>query len=423
MLEHSLPHPALQTSAPATGELELLLCCARTVRDAATLKRAAELLAQQISWDRVLEQASRHRILPLLYLNLSRLEWEGVPAAVRSELHSRQQSNAADALGLAGELLRLLDSLGRHGIRAIPFKGVTLAARAYRDVALRDAGDIDLLVRRQQIVEAVKLLESSGHRPVFPTSTAAESQYLRRLSGPRREDYLLSHCEHHLVREEGRVNVDLHWAITLREFCLPLNTEGLWQRATTLSLAGREVPVLRDEDLLLVLCVNGAKDCWERLDRVCDVHELIGAAPGLDWERVIDLARRSGAQRMVRLGLALASHLLGATLPSSVETYLHGDPHLTVLVAEVRDSLLGSAGLTLDTRSSRAMFHLRLRERWRDRAQYCAAHLRPGVGDWAGVPLPPALGFLHYVLRPFRLAARYCFKPTGAPPADRPSVF
>lgn len=423
MLDHSVPHPPLQPSAPLAREPELLLCCARTRPDGPTLQRAAELLLQEIAWDRVLERASRHRVLPLLHLNLSRLDWRGVPARVRSELHSLQQSNAADALQLAGELLHLLSFMGQHGIGAIPFKGVALAARAYGDVALRDAGDIDLLVRRRQIVDAVGLLESAGHRPVFPTSTAAESDYLRNLSGLRRTDYLRSHCEHHLVREEGRVNVDLHWAITLREFCLPLNTDGLWRRATTLSLAGRDVPALCDEDLLLVLCVNGAKDCWERLDRVCDVHELICAAPTLDWEHVIELARRSGAQRMLRLGLALASQLLGAALPSSVEAYLRGDPHLATLVAQVRAGLLGSAESTPDNRSGRAMFHLRLRERWRDRAQYCAAHLRPGVGDWAGVPLPPALGFLHYVLRPFRLAARYCFRAPAALPADRPSVF
>jgi hypothetical protein len=105
-----------------------------------------------------------------------------------------------------------------------------------------------------------------------------------------------------------------------------------------------------------------------------------------------------------------------------VETYLRGDPEVATLSAQVQAKLLGPADSTPDTRSGRAMFHLRLRERWRDRAQYCAAHLRPGVGDWAGVPLPQGLRFLYYVLRPFRLAARYCFKSTGAQPADRSSV-
>lgn len=417
-----VPHVPVHVAAPCEREIELLLCCARTRPDGAALRRASQLLVEGIAWNRALRQATRHRILPLLHLNLSRLEWTGVPAEVRSELRLAQQSNAAAGLSLVGELLRLLALLNQHDIRAIPFKGVALAARAYGDVALRDVGDIDLLVRRENIVKAVGLLELTGHRPIFPTSTLAESDYLCSLTGRRREDYLLSHCEHHLVADQGRVNVDLHWAITLREFCLPLSIEGLWQRATTQPLAGRTTPALSDEDLLLVLCVNGAKDCWERLDRVCDVAELIGAAPSLDWDRVTQLAGTSGARRMLRLGLSLASQLLGAVLPPAMKSYVRRDPHAAAASAQVRARLLGPIEALPASRSGRAMFHLRLRERWRDRAQYCAAQLRPGVGDWAGVPLPPALGFLHYVLRPFRLAARYCFNPPAVPPAGRPSA-
>lgn len=409
-------------AAPLSREIELLLCCARTSRDDAKLRRAADLVAGGVSWDRLIGQASRHRILPLLHLNLGRLQWSGVPDQIRVALHRWQQSNAAAALGLVGEMRRLLGLLAERGVDAIPFKGVALADRAYGDLALRDAGDIDLLVRRDDIVKAVELLESCGYRPIFPTSTRGESDYLRGLTGGRRREYLLWHCEHHLVADEGRVNVDLHWAITLREFSLPLNTNELWRRAGSRPLAGQTTPALADEDLLLVLCVNGAKDCWERLDRVCDVAELVRAAPALDWERVIGLAGGCGAGRMVRLGLLLAWQLLDATLPPHVSSYVRGDANLVPLAAAVRARLLGPAESVPESRSGRAMFHLRLRERWRDRAQYCAAQLRPGVGDWAGLPLPPSLGFLHYVLRPFRLVARYCFNAPPAPPRGRPSA-
>jgi hypothetical protein len=54
-----------------------------------------------------------------------------------------------------------------------------------------------------------------------------------------------------------------------------------------------------------------------------------------------------------------------------------------------------------------SLFHLRLRERKRDRLAYCLAHLRPGVGDWVSLPLPRGLSFLYYVIRPFRLLGRY----------------
>lgn len=409
--------------APRTGhEIDLLLCCARTDVGPTALQRAASLLARPIDWDVVVRLARRHRIVPLLHLNLDRLQWMAVPADVRSELHAARQANAANCLQLAGELVRLLNVFGQAGIVAIPFKGVTLAARTYGDVALREAGDIDLLVRREDIARAVDLLESTGLRPAFPTSTSREARYLRNLNRSRRADYLLSHSEHHFVSDDGRLNVDLHWAIALREFSLPLDMRGLWERVTRQRLAGREMPALCDEDLLLALCVNGAKDCWERLDRVCDVAELVRAAPQLDWDRLFDLSRRAGAQRMLRLGLSLARDLLDADLGPQVAGFVPQDRRVASLAGGIRERMFDVSRPPSDLRSTRALFHLKLRERWRDRAQYCLAQLRPGVGDWAAVRLPRGLEFLYYVSRPLRLAARYVLRRQAAPPADRASA-
>lgn len=422
MLFRHVPKPQSHRAPRTNTEIDLLLCCARTDPGPTVLQRAASLLEGPTDWDVVVRLARRHRIVPLLHLNLDRLQWMAVPADVRSELHAARQANAANCLQLAAELVRLLSVFEQAGIAAIPFKGVMLAARTYGDVALREAGDIDLLVRREDIARAVHLLESTGLRPAFPTSTPREARYLQNLYGTRRADYLLSHCEHHLVSDDGRLNVDLHWAIALREFSLPLDMRGLWDRATRQRLAGREMPALCNEDLLLALCVNGAKDCWERLDRVCDVAELIRAAPQLDWARLFDLSQRAGAQRMLRIGLSLARDLLDADLPSQVARFVAEDRRVASLAGEIRQRMFEITRSRSDLRSTRALIHLNMRERWRDRTKYCIAHLRPGVGDWAAVPLPRGLAFLYYLIRPFRLAGRYLLNRRATPPADRSSA-
>ena len=54
----------------------------------------------------------------------------------------------------------------------------------------------------------------------------------------------------------------------------------------------------------------------------------------------------------------------------------------------------------------KSLLHLAMRERLHDRIGYCLAHLEPTVGDWTAWPPPGALGFLHYLFRPLRLAWR-----------------
>lgn len=377
------------------------------------------------AWEGLAEQAQRHRVTPLVYASLKRLGAGRVPRSVIEEMREPFRLNAARSLRLLAELRFTLDQLARNGIRVIPFKGLVLAEAIYGDVSLREAGDLDLLVPREQIIQAADVLVSLGHRPIFPTASDREERYLLGLRGAQRDTYLRWHGEHHLVCGQRMVNVDLHWAFSLREFALALDVEGMWTRTRTLRLARRDLPTLSDEDLLLVLCVNGAKDCWERLDRVCDVAGLLRASAQLNWQQIFAAAARAGAMRILGLGLLLASELLGAPLPREVATRIQRDSGLKKVTQEVQAALMDETRIS-GSRAARSLFHLRMRERFRDRARYCLAHLRPGVGDWAALPLPGALSFLHYLIRPFRLAARYgieCVRrPATGPPLDRVSA-
>ena len=399
-------HPA-GTACQMAPETELLLRLAALPEGGAPREQGDVDQNRPIDWEKFLRLAVCHRIVARIYAALEQSGLKQVPPEVFAELRQWSRQNAAVALHLAGELLHLMHQFERAGIPVVPFKGLALAASVYGELSARQVGDLDLLVHRCDITRAVDLLTSMGHRPFFPTSTQREAAYLSRLAGPRRDAYLRWHCEHHLVRDDAGVNVDLHWAIALREFSLPLDTMPMWGRLAETQLAGRTIRTFSAEDHLLVLCVNGAKDCWCRLDRVCDIATLLrrrGAT--LDWEQILADARRGGAVRILFLGLQLASDLLGAPLPSAVESAIARDAAVETLEQRVCRRLLHDE-FPSASRPSQASFQLLVRERWSDRGRYLLAHLRPGVGDWAALPLPAGLWFLYYFTRPFRLAARY----------------
>jgi hypothetical protein len=309
---------------------------------------------------------------------------------------------------LVAELGRVLDLFGEHKITAVPFKGPLLALEAYGSTALREAGDLDLLVDRSDALAAKRLLVDRGFRPAFPTARGPEIPYLENLSGEREARYVASHCEHHLIHERGALNIDLHWALALREFALPLESRELWSWLKPRQFCGREVPGFGPEELLLVLCINGGKDCWERLDRICDVAELLGNTPEMNWKTVFSRASSFGCLRMVLLGLRLASELLGADLDRAVIDRMNADRKVKSLASRVRNALFApSEGHVESATPGRAMFHLALRERPRDRIAYILAQFEPTVGDWAWLPMPDHWQFLHYLTRPFRLAARF----------------
>src|SRR6476620_4463178 len=106
----------------------------------------------EVDWPRLMELARQHNVLPLVYRGLKQARGLSVATEVMHEWSSLYRANAARAIQLTHALFDFLDRFAKAGISAIPFKGPMLAAAAYGDLSLRQAGDLDLLVRRDDIV-------------------------------------------------------------------------------------------------------------------------------------------------------------------------------------------------------------------------------------------------------------------------------
>ena len=333
----------------------LLLCCAQAYHDTPSVERLAPLLQADLDWTSLLRMALRHRILPLLYRSLHTACPDAVPQTIRTELHHHFHANAQRNLFLAGTLLQLLRLLEVHNICAIPYKGPVLAAAVYGNLTLRQFGDLDILVRKQDVPRVKALLLAQGYRwwdqrpfTCFPR--------LRRV--------------YEFVSADGQVLVELHWAITSSTFYFPLDPACLWEHCDTVSMLGTPVRTMAPEHLLLILCVHGAKHHWERLAWICDVAALLRAYPEMDWGQILKQAERLGSMRMLLLGLLLAHTLLEAPLPKDTQQRLHIDPVLASLAAQVCTILFHDASRSLCA-VDRPMFYLRLRERLPDRFRCC----------------------------------------------------
>jgi len=386
---------ALSTQSSIRREIELLLCCARTRLDAERAARISALLREDIDWERLLCTAHRHGMLPLLYWHLNATCPQAVPKTVLGQLRDHFQANTRRNLFLTGELLQLLNLFDTHRITAIPFKGPALTASVYGNLAFRQFADLDVFVRKQEVLRAGDLLVSSGYRPHFQFTPARAKAYLR------------SQCDLVFARADGRINVELHWGIVPKYLASPNLPRWLWECLDHAAKDGSGLPALPPEDTLLILCVHGAKHLWERLGWICDIAELIRLHEGLDWRWVMEQSRTMSGERMFCLGLFLARDLLGAPLPREVVQRLEADPVVRELAGQVRVNLfLGcdeSPGLL-----ESCLFHLKAMERLQDQMRYCVRlAVTPTSGDWGFVPLPAYLSLLYYVLRPIRLALKY----------------
>jgi len=351
-----------------------------------------------MEWEYLLRIADEHSMMPLLFWHLDDAPPELVPASVLARLRERFHRNAQRNLFLTAKLIKLLNLLKAHELPAIPYKGLVLAASSYGNLALREFVDLDLLVHKRDVPRAKELLSAAGYQPQVRLTRAQEAAFLR------------YNCEHAFVHEDDGSMVDLHWAITERFFSFPLDPECLWERLYRVPLGGSDVPTFSPEDLLLILCVHGSKDAWERLKYVCDVAELVRTHQDMDWRRIMVRAGRLGSKRMLFLGLLLARDLLQMPLPEEVSRKAHADPAVEALVRRIGERLFRRIDHS-PRRFAEMPFrpiHIKMRERLRDKVRYlvrlATTHT---VGDWMALPLPKPFFFLYYVLRPIRLARNY----------------
>jgi hypothetical protein len=244
-------------------------------------------------WDHLIRLADWHDVVAPLYQTLVTVCPGNIPDEVRRRLAEAVRGIALRALKLTAELIAVLELLDREGVAAIPYRGPALASMLYGERTLRSAGDLDLLVRRDDIPRALTALQARGYAPADRPTTNGS------VPGPFVPDH------HRLFRVATSIIVSLRWAMTVGRPA-PLDFAELWMRlGAPIPLAGRQVRSLTTEDLLVLLLAHGFKRRWPYLKWVCDVDELVRSR-AVDGRLLIERARAWDCETIVGIGLGLA---------------------------------------------------------------------------------------------------------------------
>jgi hypothetical protein len=377
-----------QPAICAVPEMELLLECARARFSSSKVRRSDE----SIDWQKVIRMAMRHRVLPILYQQLG--SGDGVPDSVREKLRDLYSSNAARNMARSAELMNLLRTFDSHGLSVMCFRGPVLAETLYGDIALRQFSDLDLLVRPNDVASVSKILAATGYDPHF------------RLNERQQQALIRFRTERGFIRSADRLAVDVHWRLLPMPFAFE-DDDVLWSRSVRTAIQGVELPTLDDEDMVLFLCIHGAKHGWDQLALLCDLAEMTCARPKLKWEEILRRARKAGKQRMVVVGLLLINELFAVSVPDAVRT-AGGDRVARELVDELKGRLWGNVGVQEGGGGRKWLIAGKLMERARDRLAFAADLMVVPTGiECESVTLPRVLSPLYYLLRVSRTGWKY----------------
>jgi hypothetical protein len=393
-----------------SAEMKLILACARCQADPDLIHYILDNFESALDWDRFVQTAYWHGVLPLIYRNLSNIAPHRIPRSALSQLLKLYLMNSGHNQRLTAALQELVALFNIRGIPIIFFKGPVLAEAAYGSIHLRRFSDIDVLVHETDVSAVRQLLISQGFKP--------NPHSWENLSNPNAENIgfakeTMRHSgEEAFIHEQTLVTIDLHWQLMPNFFAVPFDLEQIWSTRQAYSVEGVEVHSLNPQDLLLYLCAHGSKELWRYLIWVCDVAEVVRIYPNLPW---LDLWSRSkvlGIERMFLLGLALAHDLLDLPLPLPLQEQVLSHIAVKDLVQTFKRRMFTDIQTLIEKRETgfwlfHNPLHLPLRERLRDRLpQYWLTLLfmvTPNDEDQQFLALPKGLYPLHYLVRPIRI--------------------
>jgi Uncharacterised nucleotidyltransferase len=341
-------------------------------------------IPESLDWPRLLDLAQAHAVTPILRAALQNVQ---IPSSVSTALRASYEASIRLSLAHSAELLRVVELFGKARIPMVALKGPMLDQYLYGDLALRVFGDIDVLLKPDDVLRARDTLIDNGYRIASSLPWNSRSACLR-----------LRGKEMSFDSPSGG-SVDVHWRLMPPNFASVFDKMDPWQYQRVEHLAGHRVQTLSAEAQLLFLCAHGSKHMFDRLGWIADVARFLRIARDLDWKFLVNQSRDANCLMQLLLSIGLAVDLFGGAIPSELPL----DNRVEALIDPVRARLLAGTTPPVPAPES-ARFTLELLELPRHRVRFLfGEYLTPSEAEYRALRLPLWLHFLYYAFRPIHL--------------------
>jgi hypothetical protein len=232
--------------------------------------------------------------------------WDNVRRAWKGQLiHSLRVRQHAQ---------NVLESLKQQGIAAVLFKGPDFADHLYPEPRLRATLDVDILVPREQWSNALKVLETMGHRekpdqpnPVVATGVISQRTWIFPISGTA-------------------IEVDLHWSLVHFPYFRRQAAVGYWDLDWQWLPGGQGV--LTPASRLIIAAVHAVyHHQFDRLLQLVDVQKACAKIEtDMEQQKVRALAERTGTRLALDVALQITARFLDDPAVERLRRTLLGDP-------------------------------------------------------------------------------------------------
>lgn len=299
-----------------TDEDRLLLFCLRIGTGQKIHEKFRSHEIKKIRWNTFLSRARENGVSAIVSGTLNRFEryLSEFPSFVSEELKKDYYLNAAKNILTFEELGKILGALREGGISVMVLKGAALASTVYKNLALRPMADVDLLLKKEDLLRADARLKLLGYGPADRPAESTDSclSYLTSLDYRKHSPNSPSfHVHWHFVNSTVPNDSYIH----------DINIENIWRDAEEAGIAGVKTLAMAPHHLIIHLSEHALRVSHSatKLSYFYDIYEAINSyGSRLDWNKFVDESLEFRLDRMVYFSLYFTSHFLDARIPEYV---------------------------------------------------------------------------------------------------------
>jgi hypothetical protein len=239
-------------------------------------------------WRELVTLVSRSRLEGALAWSLAAGAWTVDPDH-RAEAFALHRRAMALTVSLERDLVRIVTQLAAHGIAVRVLKGSALAHLDEPDPSRRAFGDVDLLVRGDDIEATERILVAGGGQRRYPEPRPG---FDRRFS--KGASFTFDHNS----------EIDLHRTLAAGPFGLTIDLDELFSHTQPFHLAGREVLALDRPSRFIHACYHAV--LGSASPRISTLRDVVRTAPAnvTELRIVLDRADRWRAAPVISAAVA-----------------------------------------------------------------------------------------------------------------------
>ncbi|RXZ81468.1 hypothetical protein EBB07_14150 [Paenibacillaceae bacterium] len=185
---------------------------------------------------------------------------------------------------------KVLQKFEEKQIFAIPLKGTRFAERYFGHFAARGTSDIDLLVKPEQLQEAIAAVKGMGFK-------------LDKMIHNHAVLYRLIEGTHHPLM------VELHWTLD-KKYCSELKDKPFWEESRPLE-AYRYIRELSTQHTFYFIILHSMRHRMESIRFVMDISQILfNAGDEIDFPRLLQQAEGDCTLRRIQIALSIVYNQL-----------------------------------------------------------------------------------------------------------------